>query len=84
VESLEIEIGAFDAKTRLAELLRDCEQGQVYVIHRRGKPVAKLVPIESADHQQTLGATLKEFHNIRNKVDGRVSVTELIKEGRRY
>lgn len=39
-----IEIGAFDAKARLSELLREVQQGQSYTITVRGKPVAELVP----------------------------------------
>jgi prevent-host-death family protein len=39
------EIGAFDAKTRLSELLDRVHQtGQVYVITKRGVPLAELRP----------------------------------------
>ena len=39
-------IGAFDAKTRLSELLDHVhETGAVYVITKRGVPVAELRPI---------------------------------------
>ncbi|MDP3541817.1 MAG: type II toxin-antitoxin system Phd/YefM family antitoxin [Elusimicrobiota bacterium] len=37
-------IGSFEAKTRLSELLRDAENGTAYVIRRRGKDVARLLP----------------------------------------
>ena len=37
-------IGAFDAKTRLPELLRAVQRGQRFTITRRGKPVATLAP----------------------------------------
>jgi prevent-host-death family protein len=39
------EIGAFEAKTRLSELLERVHQGQVYVITRRGRRVAELRPV---------------------------------------
>lgn len=39
-----LKIGAFEAKTHLAELLRQVENGQSFDIHRRGKRVARLVP----------------------------------------
>jgi prevent-host-death family protein len=39
------EIGAFEAKNKLSELLDRAEHGEEVVITRRGKPVAKLVPI---------------------------------------
>ena len=38
------EIGAFEAKTRLSELLDRVDRGQVYVITKRGRPVAELRP----------------------------------------
>ena len=44
------EVGAFDAKTHLAEILRDVESGTSYVITRRGRPVAQLTPIEPQSH----------------------------------
>ncbi len=37
-------INAFEAKTRLSELLRETEQGASYIICRRGKEVARLTP----------------------------------------
>ncbi|MEC9432638.1 MAG: type II toxin-antitoxin system prevent-host-death family antitoxin [Pseudomonadota bacterium] len=40
------EIGAFDAKTHLSELLAAAERGESTLITRRGKPVARLVPVE--------------------------------------
>ena len=37
-------VGAFEAKTRLSELLDLVEKGAVYVITKRGRPVAELRP----------------------------------------
>jgi prevent-host-death family protein len=37
-------IGAFDAKTRLSELLDRVDKGDVYIITKRGRPVAELRP----------------------------------------
>lgn len=42
------EIGAFDAKAKLSELLREVRGGQRYTITVRGEPVADLVPFGSA------------------------------------
>ncbi|MBV9018452.1 MAG: type II toxin-antitoxin system prevent-host-death family antitoxin [Alphaproteobacteria bacterium] len=38
------EIGAYDAKTKLPELLREVQNGKRFTITHRGKPVADLVP----------------------------------------
>ena len=37
-------IGAFEAKTRLSELLEQASRGRTIVITRRGRPIAELRP----------------------------------------
>ncbi len=49
------DIGAFEAKTRLSELLEQVARGRRYRITRRGKPVAELRPVESGDSRPTFG-----------------------------
>jgi prevent-host-death family protein len=46
------EIGSYDAKTKLPEILRRVEQGESFTITNRGKPVADLVPSRSASKQR--------------------------------
>jgi prevent-host-death family protein len=41
-------VGAFDAKTRLSELLDRVEAGEVIVITRHGSPIATLQPYDAA------------------------------------
>jgi prevent-host-death family protein len=41
------EIGSFDAKNKFSELLAKAERGEEIVITRRGRPVARLVPLEA-------------------------------------
>jgi len=43
-----MEIGAFEAKNKLAMLLDRVEDGEEITITRHGKPVARLVPNSSA------------------------------------
>lgn len=38
------EIGAYDAKTKLPEILRRVEAGESFTITNRGRPIADLVP----------------------------------------
>ena len=42
-------IGLFEAKTHLSELVARAERGEEVVITRHNTPVAKLVPIVSAE-----------------------------------
>lgn len=61
------EIGAFDAKTRLAELLRQVEEGEGFLITRRGKPVARLLPAQT-DKDQDRGALLARMTARRKRL----------------
>jgi prevent-host-death family protein len=40
------EVGSFEAKTHLSELLAAVEAGETVTITRRGKAVARLVPVK--------------------------------------
>jgi len=50
------QVGAFEAKTHLSELLAAVEAGETVTITRRGKAVARLVPVagESAGRSAAL------------------------------
>jgi prevent-host-death family protein len=39
------EVGTFEAKNKLSELLDRAERGEETIITRRGKPIAKIVPV---------------------------------------
>jgi prevent-host-death family protein len=77
------EVGSFEAKTRLAELLRETERGRSFTIRRRGKAVARLVPPED-DDESNYSELLEEFREIRERVGPGLSIRELIEEGRRF
>jgi prevent-host-death family protein len=49
-------IGAFEAKTRLSELLEQVRKGQVYRISKRGRPIAELRPLASPDQRPRFGS----------------------------
>jgi prevent-host-death family protein len=45
------EVGAFEAKAKLSEILRKVEQGERYTITRRGRVVAHIVPAQNQSAQ---------------------------------
>ena len=49
------EIGAFEAKTRLSELLDNVRRGQVYRITKRGTPIAELRPVVNPSRRPRFG-----------------------------
>ncbi len=57
-------VGAFEAKTKLSELLARVERGEEIVITRRGKPVAKLVAPGAASGKEPRRATADELLQI--------------------
>ena len=75
------EVGAFEAKTRLSELLRETEGGKTFIIRRRGKEVARLVPPRRADIADP-GDLATEFRTVRQRVRGTIKVRDLIDTGR--
>ncbi len=76
------EIGSFEAKVHLSELLRETEHGRSYLITRRGKPVARLLPAQDPAPAD-FNSLLAQFDALRARVRGKVSVKKLIEEGRR-
>ena len=79
-----MEIGAFEAKNKLGQLLDRVEAGEEVVITRRGKPVAKLVsPVAARDREDSLAAA-QDIREMRRGVTlGGLKIKDLINEGRR-
>ena len=84
-----IVVGAFEAKTKLAELLDKVEAGEKVTITRRGRPVAELVrPSLSADEQAERQALIEEIIRTRKGKDRGAkpgsTIRDLIRAGRKY
>ena len=78
------EIGAFEAKTRLGQLLDWVESGEEVQITRRGKVVARLVPPEAGFDRERARAAVARIRARRRGVTlGGVKLKVLIDEGRR-
>ncbi len=78
-------VGSYEAKTRLPELLRAAERGEVVTITRRGEPVARIVGVESG----AVESTAEVIERIKAARTRRPSVTteEILAardEGRRF
>ena len=78
-------IGAYEAKTHLPRLLERVASGETLTITRHGRPIARLVPVETDDRERAAQAA-RRIEERRNRL-GRASLTELldsIHEGHRY
>ena len=80
---MKIEIGVYEAKTRLPELLRQVKAGKRFTITNRGEAMADLVPSESVQPKNKPAAVEKFMAFMReNPVRGAVNARELIEQGR--
>lgn len=79
---MNIEIGSYEAKTRLPELLRQVKAGKSFTITNRGEAVADLVPSAGARTKDKVAAVdkLKSFM-LAEPVRG-VNIKQLMEEGR--
>lgn len=83
-----ITVGAFEAKTKLAELLDKVEAGETVTITRRGKAVAQLVVVKPQDEQERMRKLIEEIKRTRVGRDRGAgpgtTIRELIRAGRKY
>jgi prevent-host-death family protein len=77
-------IGAYAAKTRLAELLERVVAGEEITITRHGVPVARLVPIKKKPTADERTAAIKRITKLSRQLTlGGTTIKELISEGRK-
>ena len=79
-------IGAFEAKTHFSQIIGKAEHGEDFIITRRGKPVAKIIPFEREKEMTFKEAVeqLKELRKFYNGEPGSFNIREAIEEGRKY
>ena len=63
-------IGAFDAKTRLSELLERTANGESFQITKHGRPVGKIVPPDNAPDPQAIAAAVQRLKSFRGTLKG--------------
>jgi prevent-host-death family protein len=85
-DMLNQQIGSFEAKTHFSQIINEVERGADYVVTRRGKPVAKIIPFEQKP-EMTFQEAVAEFKELRKRFRGKpgsFNVREAIEEGRKY
>jgi prevent-host-death family protein len=77
-------VGAFEAKTHLAQLLDRVAKGETIAITRHGQPAALLVPVSAAG-KLSHADIVEGMRELRRRVKpGKMTVRQMIAEGRRY
>ena len=79
------EIGAFEAKTHFSRILEKAEQGEDFIVTRRGKPVAKIIPFQQEKEmtRQEAFDELREFRKLYRGKPGSFNIREAIEDGRK-
>lgn len=80
------EVGSYEAKTHLPELLKAVEMGEEITITRRGRAVAKLVPVlKEYDPETTIAAIRRMRERAKYRGVGKFDWAEwkrCVEEGR--
>ncbi len=76
------EIGSYEAKTKLPEILRRVEAGEAFTITNRGKPIADVIPSRSGDRIKTETAIANILKAKKHQVSDAV-LAELKHAGRK-
>lgn len=61
-------IGTFEAKTHFTKIISQVIAGDEILITRRGKAVAKIVPIERISTDATIQAAILRIHNLAQEM----------------
>ena len=79
------QIGAFEAKTHFSQIIEKAEHGEDFVITKRGKPVAKIIPFKQEPEMTFKEAVeqLKEMRKLYRGKPGSFNIREAIEEGRK-
>lgn len=66
------EIGSYEAKTKLPEILRRVEAGEAFTITNRGKPIADVIPSRASDRHKTEAAIATILKAKKHKISDAV------------
>lgn len=79
------EIQASDAKTHLPRILDEVERGEIVLITRHGRPIARIIP-EVGQREAQVDKAMSNIRALRRRT-GKITVEELKTfrdEGRKY
>ena len=79
------QIGVFEAKTHFSKLLEKIEQGNDFIVTKRGKAVARIIPFEKEPEMTFKEAVeqLVEMRKLYRGKPGSFDIRAAIEEGRK-
>ena len=76
------EIGSYDAKTKLPEILRRVESGESFTITNRGKAIADLIPSTAINRAKAKSAVMNLLNMKKHSVSDE-ALNDMKNEGRK-
>jgi prevent-host-death family protein len=79
------EIGAFEAKTHFSQIITRAEEGNDFIVTKRGKAVARIIPFEKKPEMTFKEAVneLVEMRKLYRGKPGSFNIRAAIEEGRK-
>jgi prevent-host-death family protein len=78
-------VGSYEAKTHLPRLLSQVEKGESFIITKRGKPIARVIPAEEHPGRDVLNI-IREFRAYSRPqartLGSRSEIKKMTEEGR--
>ena len=75
------DIGAYDAKSHLPQLLERVQQGERFIITKHGRPVAELVPVATRDAARIRNAIAELRKGRQVLADRGLRMADLLRPG---
>jgi len=78
-------IGAFEAKTNFSKIINETERGNEFIVTKRGKAVARIIPFEKEPEMTFKEACeqLVEMRKLYRGEPGSFDIRAAIEEGRK-
>jgi prevent-host-death family protein len=79
---MEQQIGTFEAKTHFSQVIEQVENGADFIVTKRGKPVARIIPFKPEMTRQEAFAQLIEMRKHYRGKPGDFNVQKAVAVGR--
>jgi prevent-host-death family protein len=76
-----MQIGTFEAKTRFSQIIEEVQKGENYIITKRGKPVAKIVPF--SEEKPLRKDIVNKLCSFQEPSRGSFDILAAVREGRK-
>ena len=62
-------VGTFEAKTKFTELIKRVDDGEEFLVTKRGQPVAKIIPLKGIIDNSIVNAAIDRIRILSNDIE---------------